>query len=194
MDHGKTPCKITIENAGRRTGCPARLPDWIKLVLCLLAGLVGDAAAGLAGALAGGLALTAATVLEALHHITGLEGLNVLHNNSHSFAQFWIILIVHRYRGLVKPRPGLHSPPVENFGTKTALQRAFHRVFHIFNRKTGVVFHSFHRVFNIFNVDNPFTQWITAPKYTECEQVMNTPGRNVERHKVPLFLLSLQRK
>ena len=27
MDHGKTPCKITIENAGRRTGCPARLPD-----------------------------------------------------------------------------------------------------------------------------------------------------------------------
>ena len=60
-------------------GCPARLPDGKKSVLSLLAGLVRDAAAGLAGALAGGLAFAAAAVLEALHHVAGLESLNVLH-------------------------------------------------------------------------------------------------------------------
>ena len=81
-----------------------------KSVFCLLAGLVGDAAAGLAGALAGGLALTAATVLEALGHVAGLEGLNVLHCNSHSFAQLWIILIVHTSRPVVKARPRCAQP------------------------------------------------------------------------------------
>lgn len=50
-----------------------------KSVFRLLAGLVGNAAAGLAGALAGGLAFTAAAVLQALRHVAGLQGLNVLH-------------------------------------------------------------------------------------------------------------------
>ena len=46
----------------------------------LLAGLVGHAAAGLAGGLAGGLALAAAAVDGALAQVTGLQGLDTLHN------------------------------------------------------------------------------------------------------------------
>ena len=50
-----------------------------KLLILVLALLVGDAAAGLAGRLAGGLALAAAAVLGALAQIAGLDGLNMLH-------------------------------------------------------------------------------------------------------------------
>ena len=47
--------------------------------LFLLAGLVGNAAAGLAGALAGSLALAAAAVFGAGAKVPGFEGLNMLH-------------------------------------------------------------------------------------------------------------------
>ena len=43
------------------------------------------------------------------------------------------------------------------------------RVFHHFHREKRGVFHGFNRVFHNFNVDNPFTQWITDWKYTECD-------------------------
>ena len=52
-----------------------------KLLVGLLARLVGNAAAGLAGALAGSLALAAAAVLSALNHITCIQSHNVLHCN-----------------------------------------------------------------------------------------------------------------
>lgn len=48
------------------------------------------------------------------------------------------------------------------------------RVFHHFHRENRGVFHGFNRVFHNFNVDNPFTQWITDWKYTECEHAVNT--------------------
>ena len=53
-----------------------------RALLFLLAGLVGDAAAGLAGRLAGGLALAAAAVLDAGAEIAGLKGLDPLHKNN----------------------------------------------------------------------------------------------------------------
>ena len=52
------------------------------LALLVLALLVGDAAAGLASGLAGSLALAAATVLRALAQILGLQGLDVVHNDT----------------------------------------------------------------------------------------------------------------
>ena len=48
--------------------------------LLVLAGLVCDAAAGLASGLARGLALTAAAVLSALAQVAGLDGLDVFHS------------------------------------------------------------------------------------------------------------------
>ena len=48
--------------------------------LLVLAGLVCDAAAGLASGLARGLALTAAAVLSAVAEVTGFDGLNVFHS------------------------------------------------------------------------------------------------------------------
>ena len=51
-----------------------------KLLILVLALLVGDAAAGLAGRLAGGLALTAAAVLGAVAQATSLESLDSFHN------------------------------------------------------------------------------------------------------------------
>ena len=62
-------------------GCPAapRHQSQQKLLVGLLARLVGNASAGLAGALAGSLALAAAAVQQALRHIAGLESLDVLH-------------------------------------------------------------------------------------------------------------------
>ena len=53
--------------------------DRFLLPILVLAGLVGNAAAGLAGGLAGGLALTAAAVLGAGAKIAGLKGLDSLH-------------------------------------------------------------------------------------------------------------------
>ena len=49
-------------------------------LLCVLALLVGNAAAGLAGRLAGGLALTAAAVFGAVAQATSLESLDSFHN------------------------------------------------------------------------------------------------------------------
>ncbi len=49
------------------------------LQLLALAGLVSDAAAGLASGLAGSLALTAAAVLSAVAQIAGLNGNDMLH-------------------------------------------------------------------------------------------------------------------
>ena len=54
----------------------------VRLLLLVLAGLVGDAAAGLASGLARGLALAAAAVLSALAEILGFDRLDVLHNNT----------------------------------------------------------------------------------------------------------------
>ena len=51
-----------------------------QLVLFVLAGLVGNAAAGLAGRLAGSLALAAAALLRTCTQITRLQCLNPLHN------------------------------------------------------------------------------------------------------------------
>ena len=50
--------------------------------LLVLAGLVGDAAAGLAGALAGGLAFAAAALDGALAEVAGFEGLYPFHFNT----------------------------------------------------------------------------------------------------------------
>ena len=56
-----------------------------RLLVGVLALLIGHAAAGLAGRLAGGLALAAAAVLRALAHVAGLERLDSFHNPiSHS--------------------------------------------------------------------------------------------------------------
>ena len=52
----------------------------VRLLLLVLAGLVGDAAAGLASGLARGLALAAAAVGSAFAQVTGLDGLDVFHN------------------------------------------------------------------------------------------------------------------
>ena len=46
----------------------------------LLAGLIGNTAAGLAGRLAGSLALAAAAVLGALAKVTSLDSIDVLHD------------------------------------------------------------------------------------------------------------------
>ena len=51
------------------------------LFLLALALLVGNAAAGLAGRLAGSLAFAAAALFGALAKITGIQSLNMLHNN-----------------------------------------------------------------------------------------------------------------
>ena len=51
----------------------------------VLAGLIGNSAAGLAGGLAGGLALTATTVLCALAEIPGFQRLDSLHNTVSPF-------------------------------------------------------------------------------------------------------------
>ena len=51
-----------------------------KLLILVLALLVGDAAAGLAGRLAGSLALAAAAVLGAVAQATSLESLDSFHN------------------------------------------------------------------------------------------------------------------
>ena len=62
--------------------CPRQKPEALLYVLRLLlffAGLVGDAAAGLAGGLAGSLAFAAAAVLCALAKVLGFERLNVRH-------------------------------------------------------------------------------------------------------------------
>ena len=65
-----------------------------KLLILVLALLVGDAAAGLAGRLAGGLALAAAAVLGALAQIAGLDGLNMLHG-SFLLVIFSILSVYH---------------------------------------------------------------------------------------------------
>ena len=53
---------------------------WQNLVLLALAGLVSNTAAGLASGLARSLALAAAAVLGAVAQVTGLDGLDMLHN------------------------------------------------------------------------------------------------------------------
>ena len=58
---------------------PAAFP-LVRLLLLVLAGLVGDAAAGLASGLARGLALAAAAVLSAVAQVTSLDGLDMFHN------------------------------------------------------------------------------------------------------------------
>ena len=60
-----------------------------KLLILVLALLVGDAAAGLAGGLAGGLALAAAAVLGALAQGTGLKGRDSFHCDV-SQLEIWV--------------------------------------------------------------------------------------------------------
>ena len=64
-------------------GCHAapRHQSQQKLLVGLLARLVGNAAAGLAGALAGGLAFAAAAVLSTLAKVASLKSLNSFHND-----------------------------------------------------------------------------------------------------------------
>ena len=52
------------------------------LALLILALLICDTAAGLAGRLAGSMALAAAAVLGAVAQVSGLQGLNVAHNDT----------------------------------------------------------------------------------------------------------------
>jgi hypothetical protein len=55
------------------------MPRLSRSVLCFAA-LISDRAAGLARGLAGSLALAAAAVLGAVAQVTGLDGLNAVHN------------------------------------------------------------------------------------------------------------------
>ena len=75
MDHSFPFC---MKNAAQTGGIFFKN----KLLILVLALLVGDAAAGLAGRLAGGLALAAAAVLGALAQVLGLQGLNVAHHGT----------------------------------------------------------------------------------------------------------------
>ena len=60
--------------------------------LLILAGLVGNAAAGLAGRLAGSLAFAATAILRAITQIAGLDGLNMFHGyNLHKNVLFNVI-------------------------------------------------------------------------------------------------------
>ena len=58
---------------------PPKRRHFLLQLLAVLAGLVGNAAAGLAGRLTRSLALAAATVLGAVTQITGLDGYDMLH-------------------------------------------------------------------------------------------------------------------
>ena len=76
----RRPCRGAKKYRNRPRAAHGGVPAMdAKKGLLLLAGLVGDAAAGLAGALAGGLAFAAAAVVQALGHIAGVESLDVLH-------------------------------------------------------------------------------------------------------------------
>jgi hypothetical protein len=66
--------------------------------LFLLAGLVGNAAAGLAGRLAGGLALAAAAVFHAGAKVARLKGLDPLHNNTPIISAFSTVLHLYRLK------------------------------------------------------------------------------------------------
>jgi hypothetical protein len=73
MYHNYFPLSYIIKNAALTGGI-------FCLQLLALAGLVGDAAAGLAGRLAGSLALTAAAVLGAVTQVASLNGNDMLHS------------------------------------------------------------------------------------------------------------------
>ena len=85
-----------------------------KKGLLLLAGLVGDAAAGLAGALAGGLAFAAAAVVQALGHVAGVESLDVLHKTVTPFI-IGFLYCTRRAGGLSSQRQA-HGQRVGGFG------------------------------------------------------------------------------
>ena len=77
---------------------PAAFP-LVRLLLLVLAGLVGDAATGLASGLARGLALAAAAVGSAFAQVAGLDGLDVFHGlYLHLFL--WFFQIYHTYMNL----------------------------------------------------------------------------------------------
>ena len=63
----------------RESGAPLLKTEKFILLVFVLAGLVSNAAAGLASGLAGSLALAAATVLSALAHVAGLKSLDSFH-------------------------------------------------------------------------------------------------------------------
>ena len=71
-----------------------------KLLVGLLARLVGNAAAGLASALAGSLAFAAAAVQQALSHVAGLESLDVLHKTVTPLYILELLLLYTEIRGL----------------------------------------------------------------------------------------------
>jgi hypothetical protein len=83
----------------------------LQLLALVLAGLVGNAAAGLASRLAGSLALAAAAADSAVAQVTGLDGLNMFHNgNLHKIVR----LILTYAFGKVNIRKGeLFSPYVD---------------------------------------------------------------------------------
>ena len=74
------------KNAADVGGIYAKTILLLAFLLCALALLISDTAAGLASGLARGLALAATAVLCALAKILGLDGLNTLH--------FYILRIV----------------------------------------------------------------------------------------------------
>jgi len=69
-----------------QTKCDSLFPENLSVFLVgcdflVLAGLVGNTAAGLAGGLTGSLALAATAVLGALAKVSGVQGLNSFHGN-----------------------------------------------------------------------------------------------------------------
>ena len=70
-----------IKHRGLGISPQPRSLDLSKLVLVRLAFLVSNTARGLASGLAGGLAFAATAVVYTLSEITGLDGLNSLHDN-----------------------------------------------------------------------------------------------------------------
>ena len=76
MDHSFSPY-VTLKMPPERGGII--VSSTRLLAFLLLAGLIGNTAAGLAGRLAGSLALAAAALLRAFAKITSLDRVDVLH-------------------------------------------------------------------------------------------------------------------
>jgi len=79
---GKVNLHASPHNSNGATAiCHSPVHGLCILVLVRLAFLVCNAARGLASGLAGGLALATTAVVYALSEVTGLDGLNSLHDN-----------------------------------------------------------------------------------------------------------------
>jgi hypothetical protein len=77
------------------------------LFSCVLALLVGHAAAGLASGLAGSLALAAAAVLGALAHVAGLQSLDSFHDTRLLYESYTKVQEIVPYLGQKVKGPGI---------------------------------------------------------------------------------------